>query len=61
MEKGSEEIGVRFSSLASIWSSVFIVGAGAPGGVSGPWARRKEEGGRIRDATNSARRVGFIG
>ena len=24
---------------ASTWSSVFIAGAGAPGGVSGPWAR----------------------
>jgi len=40
MVKGALEMGVR----ASTWSSVFIVGAGAPGGVREPWERRKEEG-----------------
>ena len=35
---GAEEMGVR----ASIWSSVFIIAAGAPGGVRLPWARQVE-------------------
>jgi len=33
MKTGSYEIGVRGSTCRS----VFIVGAGAPGGTSGPW------------------------
>ena len=46
MTNGSAEMGVRFSAFAlavlasvKIWSSDFIVGAGAPDGASGPWAR----------------------
>jgi len=38
MVNGAEEIGVR----GSIWESVIIVGAGAPGGVRLPWARQVE-------------------
>ena len=54
MVKGSEEIGVR----GSIWSSVFIVGAGAPGGVSGPWARLVEScRQRVEESTKAAMRV----
>jgi hypothetical protein len=45
------EIGVR----GSIWSSDFIVGAGAPGGASGPWARTVESRGlRIPRRTKEA-------
>jgi hypothetical protein len=35
MVNGANEIAVR----GSIWESVFIVGAGAPGGVRLPWAK----------------------
>ena len=35
---GKDEIGVR----GSICASVFIVGAGAPGGVRLPWANKAE-------------------
>jgi hypothetical protein len=35
---GSDEIGVR----GSICERVFIVGAGGPGGVRVPWAKRVE-------------------
>ena len=42
MVKGALEMGVRFSSLASSWSSVFIVGAGAPGGVRFPCASKED-------------------
>ena len=38
MVNGAAEMGVR----GSICASVFIVGAGAPGGVSKPWARAVE-------------------
>src|SRR5882762_2336850 len=37
MVKGAEEISAR----GSIWSSVFIVGPGGPGGVRLPWARSR--------------------
>jgi len=37
MVKGADEIGLR----ASIWSNDFMVGAGAPGGVSEPCAKTK--------------------
>jgi len=38
MVKGAAEMGVR----GSICVSVFIVGAGAPGGVRLPWAKTVE-------------------
>ena len=38
MANGSDEMGVR----GSIWASVFIVGAGAPGGVKAPCACKAE-------------------
>src|ERR1039457_1539643 len=37
---------------ASTWSSVFMVGAGGPGGVSGPWAKMGDaDKPRMRTAT----------
>ena len=60
VDRLADEIGVR----ASIWSSDFIVGAGAPGGVSDPWGKAE---GRRRQEENKAqsnarrRRDIFIG
>ena len=45
MVNGTEEIGVR----GSVCASVFIVGAGAPGGVKAPCP--KAEGGRMNTVT----------
>lgn len=39
MVKGADEIGLR----ASIWSNDFMVGAGAPGGVSEPCGKAGRE------------------
>ena len=47
---GAKEIGVR----ASIWSSDFIVGAGAPGGVRLPWANTIESWGMSVERNVSA-------
>src|SRR5678816_512718 len=48
MVNGADEIGVR----VSICASVFIVGAGASGGVSGPWANRVASAAITRMARN---------
>ena len=50
MVSGSDEIGVR----GSTWSSVFIVGAGAPGGVREPWAKTRDGGQRTKVAMKAA-------
>jgi len=47
---GAAKIGVR----DSIWSRVFIVGAGAPGGVRLPWAKAVDGGGRRVDRASAS-------
>src|ERR1051325_2160357 len=55
MVKGTDEMGVR----GSTWSSVFSVGAGAPGGVRLPWASKAD--GRTLKARASNRRRDVTG
>ena len=50
MVKGSAEIGVR----GSTWSSVFIVGAGAPDGGERHLARTNDEWGMTKSAASGA-------
>lgn len=53
MVNGSDEMGVR----GSICDSYFIVGVGAPGGVSAPWAKTVESRALIMVSSSSAQRM----
>src|SRR5579862_8166903 len=55
MVNGAEEMGVR----GSICESVFIVAAGAPGGVRLPWAKAVESS-ELKIANSASSRVGVV-